>query len=65
MVIICNVTIGFVQEYKAERALEALNKFSIISAVVMRDGVQQTVPATELVPGDIVVLDEGNQVCIS
>lgn len=46
---------GFVQEYKAEKALASLMSLSVPQAVVIRDGKQSIVPSQELVPGDIVV----------
>ena len=46
---------GFVQEYKAERALASLMSLSVPQAVVLRDGKQTIVPSQELVPGDVVV----------
>lgn len=45
---------------KAERALSALQQLSIPTAVVLRDGQRDSVPASSLVPGDIVLLEEGN-----
>lgn len=58
-VVIANVIIGFWQEYKAERALTALRSFEVVNATVMRGGEQSVVNSVELVPGDIVILDEG------
>ncbi len=62
IVVIANATIGFVQEFKAERTLASLREMAGPEARVLRDGQVDTVPATSLVPGDIVFLDEGNQV---
>jgi P-type Ca2+ transporter type 2C len=61
-VIILNAIIGTVQEAKAEKALEALKKMSSPTATVRRDGNDQEIKAEELVPGDIVVLEEGRTV---
>lgn len=61
-VVIMNVITGFVQEVKAERALAALDKMTAQSCVVLRDGERREIPAAELVPGDIVSLDEGAMV---
>jgi len=54
--------LGFFQEYRAERALEALKKMAALTATVMREGVETEIPAKELVPGDIVVLSVGDKV---
>eukprot|EP01128_Nolandella_sp_AFSM9_P003897 TRINITY_DN1713_c0_g1_i1.p1 TRINITY_DN1713_c0_g1~~TRINITY_DN1713_c0_g1_i1.p1 ORF type:complete len:1151 (+),score=297.03 TRINITY_DN1713_c0_g1_i1:53-3505(+) len=61
-VILINVIIGFVQEYKAEKAINALMSMDVQKAKVIRDGNQVAVEASSLVPGDIVVLDEGDQI---
>ncbi len=58
-VILLNAVIGVVQESKAEKSLEALKKLSSPVALVKRDGLFVEVPAGELVPGDIVVLEAG------
>lgn len=52
--------LGFIQEYRAERALDALKKLSIPSVRVKRMGAIQSVPSTNLVPGDMVLLEQGN-----
>ena len=62
IVVIANAIIGVAQESKAEKSLEALQKLSGHEAKVIRDGNVQTVPARELVEGDIVVLDTGDYV---
>jgi Ca2+-transporting ATPase len=61
-VLILNAIIGTIQETKAEKALEALKKLSSPTATVRRDGNIVEVKAEELVPGDIVVLEEGRTV---
>ena len=53
-VICANAVIGAVQEKKAQGALEALKKLSVLKATVLRDGVVKNIDAEELVPGDIV-----------
>ncbi|MCS7105120.1 MAG: cation-translocating P-type ATPase [Thermofilaceae archaeon] len=53
---------GFLQEYKAERAIEKLKEMTSPKAKVMRDGVEQLVDTRLLVPGDIVLLEEGDRV---
>jgi len=55
-------TVGFIQEYRAERALEALKKMLNPIAVVMRDGKELEILVREIVPGDIMVLKEGDKV---
>jgi P-type Ca2+ transporter type 2C len=59
IVVLLNATIGMIQESKAEQALEALKKLSSPFAAVRRDGKIIEVPATELVVGDIVLLEAG------
>ncbi|HJW88347.1 MAG TPA: HAD-IC family P-type ATPase, partial [Dehalococcoidia bacterium] len=54
--------LGFVQEYRAERALEALKRMAAPTASVLRQGEEKEIPASELVPGDIVVLRTGDRV---
>ncbi len=62
IVVILNAIIGVVQENKAEKSLEALQKLSDHASKVMRDGKILVIPSKELVPGDIVVLDTGDYV---
>ena len=61
-VVFLNAIIGFIQEFNALRAIDALSRAFIISAAVLRDGVRQVVSAMELVPGDIVFLQSGDKV---
>jgi P-type Ca2+ transporter type 2C len=58
-IIILNAVIGFVQEYRAECAMEALKAMAAPSATVLRGGNIVAIPAAELVPGDVVFLDAG------
>ncbi|MFJ9610401.1 cation-translocating P-type ATPase [Kitasatospora sp. NPDC101176] len=60
LVIVINTTVGVVQEVRAENAVAALSRLSAPAARVVRDGVQRTVPSAEIVPGDVVVLAEGD-----
>lgn len=59
LVIILNAVIGVIQEYKAEKAVEALQKMTTPRSVVRRDGVIKEVNSEEVVPGDIIILDAG------
>ncbi|WP_119287852.1 cation-transporting P-type ATPase [Azohydromonas sediminis] len=59
-VVVLNAVIGFVQEGKAERALQAIRHLLSPHAVVLRDGHQHDVDAAELVPGDVVLLASGD-----
>ncbi|MCC5867462.1 MAG: cation-transporting P-type ATPase [Gammaproteobacteria bacterium] len=61
-VVIINALIGVIQEGKAERALDSIRAMLSPKAMVLRDGERISVPATELVPGDIVVLKSGDRV---
>ncbi|MEV4050010.1 cation-transporting P-type ATPase [Amycolatopsis sp. NPDC049688] len=61
-VILLNGLLAFVQEQQAEKAVEALGKYLPDRAPVLRDGRVGHVPATELVPGDVLVLAEGNRI---
>ncbi|MDO8693384.1 MAG: calcium-translocating P-type ATPase, PMCA-type [Sheuella sp.] len=61
-ILVLNAVIGFVQEFRAERALAALKRMSESSARVLRDGKIETIEASELVPGDVVLLEAGNVV---
>ena len=61
-IVILNATAGFIQEYRAERAIEAMKKLTAPRARVLRDGKETTVAAREVVPGDIVLLEAGDRV---
>ncbi|HDQ72296.1 MAG TPA: ATPase, partial [Chloroflexi bacterium] len=61
-IVILNAILGVIQESKAEEALAALKKMAAPEARVLRDGHRITVPARELVPGDVVFLEAGNYV---
>ena len=62
IVVIANAIIGVVQEGKAQKALDALKKMSVLKATVIRDGETKEISSEELVVGDIVVLEAGKQV---
>ena len=59
VVLLLNVALGFVTEVRARRAMEALLALQVARAVVMRDGERLDLPADALVPGDVIVLEEG------
>ena len=62
IVVLLNAIIGVAQEAKAEKSLEALKKLSEHAAKVVRDGKEQVIPARELVPGDIVIIETGDYI---
>ncbi len=62
VIVLFAVILGFVQEYRAERAIEALGKMAAPQATVLRDGKLQTLPARDLVPGDVIELHTGDKV---
>lgn len=61
-IIILNAILGFVQEFKAERALSALKQMTVGVVKVLRDGAVTELPSTDLVPGDIIFLEEGDKI---
>ncbi len=61
IVLFCAV-LGFIQEYRAERALEALKKMLSPTITVLRGGKEEEIPSKELVPGDIMLLEAGDKV---
>jgi len=61
-IVILNTVIGVVQEFKAEKAIEALKKMMNPHATVVRNGEKKIISAEDLVPGDIVILEEGTRV---
>ena len=62
VIVVLNAVIGFVQAWRADEALAALHRLAAAQATVLRSGQVQQVPASALVPGDIVLLEAGNQV---
>ena len=62
VIVILNAILGFFQEYRAEKAMEALKQMAVTQARVFREGIVHGLPATALVPGDIVLLEAGNAV---
>ena len=61
-IVIINALIGYFQEARAEEAVEALKKMTTASATVLRDGGQQRIPSSALVPGDILFVEEGDAI---
>ncbi len=61
-IVILNSILGFMQEYRAERAIEALKKMISLKATVFRDGQERDIDASEVVPGDILLLDTGDKI---
>jgi len=61
-IVLISSTLGFFQEYRSEKALEALKKMLTPTATVIRNSQEKVVPLREIVPGDIIVLKEGDKV---
>jgi Ca2+-transporting ATPase len=61
-VVLLNATLGFIQESRAEAAVAALRAMSAAEAAVIRDGERRRVPAAELVPGDLILIEEGDTI---
>jgi Ca2+-transporting ATPase len=62
VIVLFAVLLGFVQEYRAERAIEALRQMTAPTATVMRDGEEVRIPARDLVPGDVILLSTGDRI---
>ena len=60
VIIVLNATVGFIQEYRAEKAMDALKKMTVVQAHVIRDNQSLVISSSELVPGDVVILEAGN-----
>lgn len=61
-IVMLNAAMGFVQESRAEAAVAALHNMSAATAAVIRNGERRSVPATDLVPGDVVIVEQGDRV---
>ncbi len=61
-VVLLNAIMGYVQQARAEQAVAALRRMAAAQARVVRDGTQRRIPATELVPGDLLVIEEGDTI---
>jgi len=62
VIVVLNAVVGFVQEYRSEKAIEAMKRLSAPRAHVLRDGKLTTIPAREVVPGEILILEAGDHV---
>ncbi len=62
IIVLFAVLLGFVQEYRAERAIEALRQMTAPTATVVRDGEEVRLPARDLVPGDVILLHTGDRI---
>lgn len=61
-VVVINAVIGFIQEGKAEKAMDAVRRMLSVGAMVLRDGARRSIPAENVVPGDVVFLQSGDKV---
>ena len=61
-IVLLNAVMGYVQESRAEDAVAALRQMSAAHANVIRDTVRQSIPATEVVPGDLILIEEGDTI---
>ena len=62
VIVLFAAVFGFVQEYRSEQALEALQKMAAPTALALRDGEPKEIPARELVPGDVILLQVGDRI---
>jgi len=62
LIVVMNALLGFVQEYRAEKAMEALGRLVSAKCIVLRDGKETRIDASILVPGDIVTIEQGQKV---
>ncbi len=62
IIVIVNTSMGAIQEYRAEKALDSLKKMLPLRVKVIRDGEKDIIPASDLVPGDIIILDSGDSI---
>lgn len=62
IIVLFAAVLGFIQEYRSEKAIEALKRMAALTAIVIRNSRDIEIPAREVVPGDLVVLNTGNRV---
>jgi Ca2+-transporting ATPase len=62
VIVLFAILLGFIQEYRAERAMEALKKMAAPTAAVIRNGEEMEIPARDLVPGDIILIRAGDKI---
>jgi Ca2+-transporting ATPase len=62
VILLLNAVLGTVQEYRAEKAIEALRRMAVPTARVLRSGKEDRVPAREIVPGDVIVIEAGDRI---
>jgi magnesium-transporting ATPase (P-type) len=62
VILVANAVLGYVQEARAEEAVAALQRMAAATSLVVRDGVEERIPATDVVPGDVLLLAEGDAV---
>src|SRR3989338_8996422 len=62
LIVILNGILGFIQEYKAEKTISALKQMTVASVRVIRGGVEQKIDSKLLVPGDVIILEEGDKI---
>jgi len=61
-IVLATATLGFVEEFRSEKAVEALKKMTAPTAIVMRSGKEEKIPTSEIVPGDIILLYTGDKI---
>ena len=62
LIVVLNAGLGFSQNYRANRGIESMNRLAAPAATVLRDGVAEQIDAEAIVPGDVVLLEEGSRV---
>lgn len=62
LIVILNGILGFIQEYRAEKTIATLKKMTVSSVRVIRDAVEQEIDSKLLVPGDVIILEEGDKI---